>query len=1484
MQIKYPSMNHKFTLTLSAIFVLLISWSIYQSRILDNPKDIHGKIVTATDENEAFSGAGKSLDTWSLSRSYPTEKIPSKKITESHQVKKRLISNLASSRSDWQPLGPQNFAGRILTIAIDPNAPQTLYAGAASGGLWKSIDDGAHWNYVPTGFPVLGVSSIVINPNNSDEILIGTGEVYGDFDLTDSIPNQGTGQGYTIRFRRGTYGIGILKTIDGGLTWNYSLDWSEEDELKGVNMMRMSPFDANIIFAGTSDGLYKSEDAGATWSNILDLPNVMSIAMHDTQDGVMLVGVGNFGSTGKGVYRSVDGINFSPVGLPDYSGKTMLDFSKDNPDVAFASVANHDATIGLYRSVDAGVNWSIVNDYDYARYQGWYGHDVAINPNNDSHVLAAGINLYRSTDNGGTLIPESDWLLWNLSAFPIEGPEQQPGDFIHADIHDVVYHPNIPDKLYVASDGGVFKSDNDGLEFVSANTGLQTVQFYQKFSSSMQDADFAMGGLQDNATAVYRGSLAWERVIGGDGFGTIIDPNDDNHVWGSLYYMRLFYSKNKAQNFIGNSGAVPGCIGVDPQCYANFSAPICFAPSSLNQRIYAGSNLVYTIEDGTNRTETNNGIPLDGNNPVNCLGASHQNEDIVFAGIAPIYTTPAKMFKSENGGDSWTEVTNGLPDRFPMEIQVDPCDDNIIYVVFGGYNLPSHVYRSMDGGDSWNALGQDLPDVPTNTILIDPENTQHIYIGNDIGVFASTDGGTTWMSYASGLPDACLVMSLSFTPVTRKLRIATHGNGVYENDLLHEITPFVAQTNPLAQWYMDDFEVSFSDEPSVCVFQQCFYTIRDYNLDWRGNNSRGFITEDFDQPVLNSEWSTAQGTWMVNNEILQQTNSINANTQLNIDLAQTDTTNFMYQWKMRFDGNGNEKRAGIHFFADDLSLDTRGNSYLVNFFENTDQIRIYQTDASGNYNTFLIENVPIPNNQWLDCRVVYESQIGRISVFLNDKKVAYFVDETPLQNGNGFSFRTGNAAVSFDDVTVYQGRECSGEKLISVQTDGDCRFESQNDTTFVCGIQSVGFSVLRGWSIPNESLVKIGEHPLTVQGSIFTELGEGVKEVSLNFSNVQNNNTITDDSGFYQLNEMSGNSFVIKPEKLDSVKNGVNTFDMVLIRKHILGLELLDSPYKRIAADVNKSGVISTFDLVKIRLLILNMETQFVGNTSWRFAPADYVMPTPVNTIDFPDSIIIHQLATDLNDVNFIAIKTGDVNLSADPLGLNQQAETRTDEYVIFLLQNKKVKKGEQIRIPFFAKDFQNITGYQMSIQFDKNNLEFISAHKNENDDLVKENFGTTAVEDGILLMNWVSGNSNSIEDNTELFYLNFKAQKEGELKDWINITDQSLRSEAYNDKNEFLRIGFEFMEEKDNILTNVSFVPNPFSETTELEIESKTEEKVEVEFFDSNGRLLNTQKVLLQEGENNIIINFSKNNYRGIIFYKIQRANKILTGKIVKI
>ncbi|NUO82997.1 T9SS type A sorting domain-containing protein, partial [candidate division KSB1 bacterium] len=172
---------------------------------------------------------------------------------------------------------------------------------------------------------------------------------------------------------------------------------------------------------------------------------------------------------------------------------------------------------------------------------------------------------------------------------------------------------------------------------------------------------------------------------------------------------------------------------------------------------------------------------LDGN-PMLCLAMSATNTDTVFASTAPV-TNSARVFRTLNGGLTWEDLTMDLPDRYPMDIAVDPTNSRNVYVVFSGFGT-SHLFKSNDAGWSWIDIGADLPDVPSSAVTVDPLFPEHIYFGNDLGVYVSVNGGGTWQEWREGLPTAVLVMDLTISPRNRKLRVATHGNGVWERALL----------------------------------------------------------------------------------------------------------------------------------------------------------------------------------------------------------------------------------------------------------------------------------------------------------------------------------------------------------------------------------------------------------------------------------------------------------------------------------------------------------------------------------------------------------------------------------------------------------------------------------------------------------------------------------------------------------------------------
>jgi hypothetical protein len=361
----------------------------------------------------------------------------------------------------WTAIGPHNTGGRTLAIEFNPQNPNTVYAGSASGGLWVSYTGSAGvdaWQRIETGFPVLGVSTIEFEPNDSNVIYIGTGEVYNYFAA-------GTGAAY--RSTRGTYGIGILKSTDGGTTWAKSLDWSLDwsyNEQRGIWAIKVNPLNHNTVWAATTEGTFRSYDAGANWKQVHLVVMANDLVINPVDTSIVITGNGNFASTGFGIYRTSDGggsWTHITSGLPNYyEGKIQLDIYKANPNIVYASIGNgfsqSNGASWLCKSVDAGVTWTLMTQQDYSKWQGWFSHDVAINQSNPDELLVIGIEIYKST-NGGLTITQQSTPGLTLGRPPIGGPEGGQ-TFVHSDAHDVKQHPTDTNTFYLGTDGGVFRT------------------------------------------------------------------------------------------------------------------------------------------------------------------------------------------------------------------------------------------------------------------------------------------------------------------------------------------------------------------------------------------------------------------------------------------------------------------------------------------------------------------------------------------------------------------------------------------------------------------------------------------------------------------------------------------------------------------------------------------------------------------------------------------------------------------------------------------------------------------------------------------------------------------------------------------------------------------------------------------------------------------------------------------------------------------
>ena len=278
--------------------------------------------------------------------------------------------------------------------------------------------------------------------------------------------------------------------------------------------------------------------------------------------------------------------------------------------------------------------------------------------------------------------------------------------------------------------------------------------------------------------------MSWRREWGGDGAWTALNQDDNNIAYLSAQFGQavvsydlfkggqLYWAMPRGTDSQGNE--------IFPRNEANFITPYILSPAD-NQTMYMGGERIYRYNAlSQNWTTTNNGYRLDGN-AMAALAGSEQDANVVYAASSPKIQRP-HIYRTANGGNTWRQITRNLPDRFPTDLAVDPNNDLIAYVTFGGFET-SHVFRTENGGESWEDIGQNLPDIPTWSITVNPNNSSHLFVGNEIGVYQSVDSGKNWQNINANLPDAVFAIDLIISRSNNKLRLATHGNGAYEIDI-----------------------------------------------------------------------------------------------------------------------------------------------------------------------------------------------------------------------------------------------------------------------------------------------------------------------------------------------------------------------------------------------------------------------------------------------------------------------------------------------------------------------------------------------------------------------------------------------------------------------------------------------------------------------------------------------------------------------------
>ena len=640
-----------------------------------------------------------------------------------------------SPTSTWTSIGPAVVAntatktagqGRVNAIALDPNDPNTIYVGAPAGGIWKSTNNGIDWMPLADNLPQIGVSGIAIDPNNSNVIYIST----GDDDAGDS------------------YSIGVLKSLDGGATWN-TTGLTFNFNYKGSNEIFIDPTNSSIVWVATSEGLYKTNDAGDNWDAMLEA-NIRDFRLKPG-DPLTIYAVSDYNGTPSKFYKSINGgVQFDEITtVPTNSNRLAIEVSEADPSIVYllSSYDNGEDTRegenafqGLYKSTDSGNSFTKTLEADdiFESSQSWYDMALTVSDTNSDIVFVGVLDIWKSTDGGDNFSQINYWYDHNAQ-------------FTHADIHFLRYFNNV---LYAGTDGGIYRSANDGAIFEDLSTNLSISQLYT-ISVSKTSSQKIAGGLQDCGGFAYSNN-AWNSYHGGDGMGSAIDPALDDHYYGFTQYGSNLYLNTAGGNT--NSTFITGA----PE-RGEWVAPLQF---NKNSELYAGYSQLYNLENGA----------------WNQLSAHEFNGNLDHIEISPVHNNVIYvaqeniLFKSIDKGISFTQILNS--NGRIMSIEAHSTNLNNIWVVSS-----SEVLKSTDGGITFSNITNNLPFESKRVIKHQPYSENNsLYLGTSLGVYYLDDLSETWSSFSGSLPNVA-VTDLEINTEDSIITASTYGRGVWQSPI-----------------------------------------------------------------------------------------------------------------------------------------------------------------------------------------------------------------------------------------------------------------------------------------------------------------------------------------------------------------------------------------------------------------------------------------------------------------------------------------------------------------------------------------------------------------------------------------------------------------------------------------------------------------------------------------------------------------------------
>jgi photosystem II stability/assembly factor-like uncharacterized protein len=705
------------------------------------------------------------------------------------------------NKLEWRNIGPANMAGRIDDFAVVESNPHIIYAGTASAGIWKTVNNGITWEPLFDDQPVSSIGDLAVAPSDPSVIWAGTGE--------------------PANRQSSSWGNGVYKSTDGGRTWNHM----GLDDTLHIGRVVIHPRDPDIVYVAAvghlwgpneERGLYKTTDGGKNWTNtkfINEDTGFIDLAMDPESPDTLYAAAYqrrrqahgfNGGGPHSGLYKTVDGgetwVKLSK-GLPEGdTGRIGIDVYRKDPRIVYAVVENAEG--GTFRSEDKGETWTKMSD---TNPRPMYYSQIRIDPQNDQRIWVMGARMYFSDDGGKNFVTD---LVTR----------------IHGDHHAMWINPANSNHIVLGSDGGIYLTYDRGKTWDYVDT-IPLGQFYE-IGYDMETPYNIYGGLQDNGSwggpsrTLYRQGITnddWFRVGGGDGFYTQVDPNDPSTLYvesqnGNLGRLNLETTERKNIRPMPEPGEI--------RYRFDWNSPILISPHDSRTIYYGGNRLFTSNNRGDDWTASvdltknmdRNEMPIMGVVPdVEKTLSIHDgistygqiitiSESPLVKGILYVGTDDGNLQVSRDGGETWNNVSDKIPELpeniYCSRVVVSQHAEGRVYATFDGHRYNDYnvyVYVSEDYGDSWSSIVSDLPDGHTlNVIREHPRRESLLFAGGEFGAYVSFDRGKAWHRIEGMFPTVP-VDDIAIHPRDNDLILGTHGRSIWVLD----------DIGPLEQWNED---------------------------------------------------------------------------------------------------------------------------------------------------------------------------------------------------------------------------------------------------------------------------------------------------------------------------------------------------------------------------------------------------------------------------------------------------------------------------------------------------------------------------------------------------------------------------------------------------------------------------------------------------------------------------------------------------------